>query len=284
MDSEEPRMKTKHKIIIGDALNELLTLDDESVDLVFADPPYNMSKKKGLGWAFSKHITMQEEWDIFSKDEFYNFNRQWIGEALRVLKTGGSLWICGSFHNIYQIGFILQHLEEVKINNSIVWFKPNAQPNITCRMFTESTEHLIWSSKNGKGKRWKFNYEFTKKDINDRINPKGKQTRNLWAIPLTSKREKWAGEHPTQKPIELLRRIILSCTNEGDTVLDPFVGSGTTSVVAKMYDRNSIGIEKDEKNLSIIKKRMKPKQKRIGEDAEIEYILGKDKKPEIIIA
>jgi site-specific DNA-methyltransferase (adenine-specific) len=277
-------MKTTHKIIIGDALDELLTLDDESVDLVFADPPYNMSKKKGLGWKYSKHITMQEQWDMFSKDEFFDFNRNWIGECLRVLKSGGSLWICGSFHNIYQIGFILQHIEEVKINNSIVWFKPNAQPNITCRMFTESTEHLIWASKNGKGKRWKFNYKFTKNGIQDPINHKGKQTRNLWAIPLTPKKEKWAGEHPTQKPIELLRRIILSCTDEGDTVLDPFVGSGTTSVVAKEYGRNSIGIEKDERNLPIIQKRMNPKQKRIGEEAEINFILEKEKKSEIIIA
>jgi len=231
-----------------------------------------MSKKKGLGWKYSKHITMQEEWDMFSKDEFFDFNNKWICESLRVMKPGGSLWICGSFHNIYQIGFILQNIEGVKINNSIVWFKPNAQPNITCRMFTESTEHLIWATKNGKKERWKFNYEFTKNGIYDTINPKGKQTRNLWVIPLTPKKEKWAGDHPTQKPVELLRRIILTCTNEGDTVLDPFVGSGTTSVVAKMYNRNSIGIDKDKKNLPIIKKRMNPPQKRIGEIVEIKYI------------
>lgn len=276
-------MKTKHTIIIGDALEELQKISDESIDLVFADPPYNMSKKNGLGWKYSKHITMQEEWDMFTKDEFYDFNTKWINEALRVLKTGGSLWICGSFHNIYQIGFILQNIENVKINNSIVWFKPNAQPNITCRLFTESTEHLIWASKNGKNKKWKFNYEFTKNNIYDRINPRGKQTRNLWAIPLTPKQEKWAGEHPTQKPIELLRRIILSCTDEGDTVLDPFVGSGTTSVVAKMFNRNSVGIEKDGKNLPIIKKRMKPNQKRIGEDAEVNYLMG-EKNIETILA
>lgn len=275
-------MKTIHKIIIGDALKELPKIPDESIDLVFADPPYNMSKKKGLGWKYSKHITMQEQWDMFSKDEFYEFNKKWINEALRVLKTGGSLWICGSFHNIYQIGFILQNTKCVKINNSIVWFKPNAQPNITCRFFTESTEYLIWASKNGKGKKWKFNYEFTKNDIKDMINPKGKQTRNLWAIPLTPKKEKWAGEHPTQKPIELLRRIILTCTDEGDTVLDPFVGSGTTSVVAKMFNRNSIGIEKDVKNLLIIRRRMNQKQKRIDEDAKIQYEI-KDKELESII-
>jgi len=173
-----------------------------------------------------------------------------------------TLWISGSFHNIYQVGFILQHIEEVKINNSIVWFKPNAQPNISCRMFTESTEHLIWASKNGKGKRWTFNYEDTKR-FEDPWSKRGKQTRNVWNIPLTSKKEKWAGAHPTQKPEELLRRIILSCTKKGETVLDPFVGSGTTSVVAKSLGRHSIGIEKDKKNLKIIKKRLS--QERLGE-------------------
>ncbi len=248
-------MKTTHKIIIGDALKKLKNIKDESVDLIFADPPYNMSKKKGLGWKYSKHITMEAEWDMFSKDEYLKFNKEWIKEALRVLKHGGSLWISGSFHNIYQVGFILQHIEEVKINNSIVWFKPNAQPNISCRMFTESTEHLIWASKNGKGKRWTFNYGDTK-EFDDPWAKKGKQTRNVWQIPLTSKKEKWAGAHPTQKPEELLRRIIIACTKKGETVLDPFVGSGTTSVVAKRLGRNSIGIEKDKKNLGIIKKRM----------------------------
>ena len=252
-------MKTSHKIIIGDTLEELPKIPSESIDLVFADPPYNMSKKRGLGWKYSKHITMQEQWDMFSKDDYFKFNQKWIKEALRVLKHGGSLWICGSFHNIYQVGFILQHIEDVKINNSIVWFKPNAQPNITCRMFTESTEHLIWASKNGNGKKWTFNYATMKKMNN------GKQMRNVWEIPLTPKKEKWAGEHPTQKPMELLRRVILSCTNEGDTVLDPFVGSGTASVVAKMLNRNSIGIEKEKKYLKIIDKRLNEPQKKIEE-------------------
>ena len=262
----DEKMGTKHRIVFGDALKVLKSIPDGSVDLVFADPPYNMSKKQGLGWKYSKHITMQEEWDMFSKDDFFKFNKEWIAECLRVLKQGGSLWVSGSFHNIYQIGFILQQFHpEIKINNSIVWYKPNAQPNITCRFFTESTEHLIWASKNGQGKKWKFNYKFTKEAIEDQINPKGKQTRNVWSIPLTPKKEKWAGPHPTQKPIELLRRIILSCTNEGDTVLDPFVGSGTTSVVANSYKRNSIGIELNDKYKDIIKKRLQNGQKTLSE-------------------
>lgn len=253
-------MVTEHKLILGDALKVLKKIPSESVDLVFADPPYNISKKKGLGWKYSKHVTMQEEWDMFSKDDFFKFNKEWLAECFRVLKHGGSLWISGSFHNIYQMGFIIQQFHpEIKINNSIVWFKPNAQPNITCRFFTESTEHLIWATKNGNNKKWKFNYDFTKKYISDPINPIEKQTRNVWNIPLTPKSEKWAGDHPTQKPFELLRRIIMSCTDKGDTVLDPFVGSGTTSVVAKYYGRNSIGIDLEKKYLDIAKKRLQEK-------------------------
>lgn len=264
-------MKTNHKLILGDALRELKKIADESIDLVFCDPPYNISRKKGLGWKYSKHITMQEKWDMFSKDEFLMFNIEWLNECFRVLKHGGSLWVCGSFHNIYQIGFIIQNMSDLKINNSIVWFKPNAQPNITCRFFTESTEHLIWASKNGKNKKWTFNYKETKNLIFDSINPKGKQTRNVWAIPLTNKKEKWAGEHPTQKPEELLRRIIISTSKENDLILDPFAGSGTTSYIAKKLGRNSISIEKEKKFFEILVKRMMPIQKTLN-DVNIEII------------
>lgn len=265
-------MKTTHRLIHGNSLEILKKLPNESVDLIFADPPYNMSKKKGLGWKYSKHITMQEEWDMFAKDDYLKFNKEWIGEALRILKHGGSLWISGSFHNIYQVGFILQYYNDIKINNSIVWFKPNAQPNISCRMFTESTEHLIWATKNGDGKKWKFNYNWAKNEMADTLNPKGKQARNVWSIPLTPSKEKWAGAHPTQKPEELLKRIILSCTDEGDMVLDPFLGSGTTSAVAKSLGRNSIGIEIDKKYIELAKKRITGNQKTL-KDINSEIIL-----------
>ena len=273
-------MTTTHRIILGDALKVLKKIPDESVDLVFADPPYNMSKKNGLALKYSKHVTMQEEWDMFSKDDFFKFNQEWISECFRILKHGGSLWISGSFHSIYQIGFIIQQFHpETRINNSIVWFKPNAQPNISCRLFTESTEHLIWATKNGNGKKWKFNYEWSKNHVYDSINPKGKQTRNVWSIPLTPKSEKWAGEHPTQKPVELLRRIILSSTDEGDTVLDPFAGSGTTLIVAKDYGRNSIGIEINKKYVDIIKKRIQKEQKTLSGEPKITFEEVKDSRP-----
>lgn len=242
-------MKTKHKIIMGDCLEVLKSISAESVDLVFADPPYGLAKKNGLGWKYSKHITLQEAWDIFNKDDFFEFNIKWVTECMRVLKHGGSIWVCGSFHNIYQLGFILQHLD-AKINNSIVWFKPNAQPNITCRMFTESTEHLIWGAKNHIKTKWMFNYNLMKTMNN------GKQMRNVWEIPLTPKSEKWAGEHPTQKPVELLKRIIKASSNQGDLILDPFSGTFTTSFVAKSLNRNSIGIEIDNKYVDIGKIRL----------------------------
>jgi site-specific DNA-methyltransferase (adenine-specific) len=255
-----------HKIYLGNSLEILKKIEQNSVDMIFADPPYGMSKSKGLSWAFSSHVTMQEVWDIFTRDELFEFNMNWISESLRVLKPGGSFWVCGSFHNIYQLGFIMQHLN-MKINNSIVWFKPNAQPNITTRMFTESTEHLIWAVKNHSKEKWTFNYEVMK-GLND-----GKQMRNMWSIPLTPKSEKWAGEHPTQKPFELLKRVILSSTNEGDTILDPFLGSGTTTAVAEYFGRNSIGIEKNKDYLSIIQKRLNPPQKSIQhEELNVEYI------------
>lgn len=206
--------------------------------MVFADPPYNMSKKKGLGWAFSRHVTMQEAWDRFSKDDFFQFNLEWLGEALRILKPNGSMFVCGSFHNIFQLGFILQAEYDAKILNDIIWFKPNAQPNITARMFTQSTETLIWVAKNS---GWKFNYK-EMKALNG-----GKQMRNKWEIPVTPKSEKWAGEkHPTQKPIKLLERCLRAATDPGDIVLDPFAGTGTTLVAAKMIGRKAVGFEINE--------------------------------------
>jgi len=242
-------MKTHHKIIIGDALEELKKIPEKSVDLVFADPPYNISKKKGLGWAFSNHVTMQEKWDMFSKNEFFDFNKKWISECMRVLKPSGNFFVCGSYHNIYQIGYIMQHFG-LRIVNSIIWFKPNAQPNITARMFTESTEQIIWAC-NGDSK-WKFNYKLVKEKFGN-----GKQVRNMWQIPVTPKSEKWAGGHPTQKPEALLEKIIIAASDKGDLILDPFAGTGTTNVVALKNDRNSIGIEINNKFSPIIKARMK---------------------------
>ena len=241
-----------NKIISGDCLDILPSFPDGIFDCCVTDPPFNMSKKKGLGWAFSSHVTMQEQWDIFSKDEYFQFTVNWIREVLRVLKTNGNLFIFGSFHCIFTIGFILQNIFDRRIISQIVWYKPNAQPNITCRMFTESTEFIIWAVNNEskKAKNWTFNYEVMKAMNSN------KQMRNMWEIPLTPKSERKHGKHPSQKPLAVVNRIVLAGTNEGDLILDPFSGSGTTAVVAEMHKRKWIMIEKDDTYNQIAKMRI----------------------------
>lgn len=208
----------------GDCLEYMKRIEDNCIDLIIADPPDNLSKKHGMKWKFRKHLNIKS----------FKFNHQWLSECLRILKPGGYLWVCGTFHNISQLGFILQNLDGIKIVNSVVWFKPNAQSNITRRMFTESTEYLIWAVKGGK--KWTFNYKEAKKHISDRINLPGKQTQNVWEIPAAPKLEKL---DPDKKPWELLRRIILSCSKEGDIVFDPFAGGWTSVFVAKDLDRKA---------------------------------------------
>ena len=188
-----------NQILTGDCLETMQTFPDGLFDCCITDPPFNMSKKKGLGWAFSSHITMQEQWDIFSKDDYFQFTVNWIREVLRVLKTNGNLFVFGSFHCIFTIGFILQNIFDRRIISQIVWYKPNAQPNITCRMFTESTEFIIWAVNNEskKAKNWTFNYKTMKAMNND------KQMRNMWEIPLTPRSERKHGKHPSQNQYQL---------------------------------------------------------------------------------
>ncbi len=226
------------KIHNGDCLEYMKRIKDNCIDLVFADPPYNLSRQKGFGLKFSSHMTMHEAWDMFQKDDFFDFNLRWISECVRILKPGGSLWVCGTFHNIFQLGFILQNLDGVKIVDSVIWFKPNVQPNITRRMFSENMECLILAVKGGN--KWTFNYEETK-HIFGRINPPGIQMLNLWVIPETPNLEKWAAGYPNKKPWELLRRIILLCSKKGDIVFDPFVSGGTSVFVANDLGRRFLG-------------------------------------------
>jgi len=227
----------KSTSILGDALDVMAQLPDHSFDLCIADPPYNMSKKKGLTWAFSKHVTMQEKWDQFSKEEYSQFSMAWMKEMCRLVKPNGNLFVFGTFHNIYTLGVLLQQMD-CKVLNSIIWMKPNAQPNITCRMLTESTEQIIWACNNSqkKASQWTFNYALSK-TLNE-----GKQMRNVWHIPLTPRSERVAG-HPSQKPEVLLERLVLLCSKRGDWVLDPFGGVGTTGAVALKNERNCVLIE-----------------------------------------
>ena len=251
-----------NQLVSGDCLKVMKTFPDGVFDCCITDPPFNMSKKKGLGWAFSSHVTMQEQWDIFAGDDYFQFTVNWITEVLRVLKTNGNLFIFGSFHCIFTIGFILQNLFDRRIISQLVWYKPNAQPNITCRMFTESTEFVIWAVNNEskKAKNWTFNYEIMKAMNND------KQMRNMWEIPLTKRSERKYGKHPSQKPVAVINRLILAGTNEGDFILDPFSGTGTTAVVAEQHNRRWLMIEKQEEYNEIAQRRIDELSGRLFED------------------
>ena len=251
-----------NQILTGDCLETMQSFPDGAFDCCITDPPFNMSKKKGLGWAFSSHITMQEQWDIFSKDDYFQFTVNWIREVLRVLKTNGNLFVFGSFHCIFTIGFILQNIFDRRIISQIVWYKPNAQPNITCRMFTESTEFIIWAVNNEskKAKNWTFNYEIMKAMNKD------KQMRNMWEIPLMPRSERKHGKHPSQKPVAVVHRIILAGTNEDDLILDPFSGSGTTAVVAERHNRRWIMIEGDKTYNQIAQMRIDELSNRLFKD------------------
>ncbi|MCK9293402.1 MAG: site-specific DNA-methyltransferase [archaeon] len=242
------------KLYKGNCIDILKKLPENSVDLIFADPPYFLSNN-GISCKAGKMVSVNKaKWDVssgFEKDLEFNLN--WLSEAKRVLKDNGSIWVSGTMHNIYQIGYGFQKLD-YHILNEISWFKPNAPPNLSCRFFTHSHETLLWARKD-KSSKHKFNYNLMK-EWDDNISESGKQMRSVWSIPLTSKFEKINGPHPTQKPIELLKRIILSSTDKGDLVLDPFNGSGTTGIVSKMYGRKYIGIDLENKYLDLTIKRL----------------------------
>lgn len=237
-------------------------IDEESIDLIFADPPYNLSGN-GLKWKGNKTggdwYMVNEVWDKMTAPEYTQFTRKWISACYKALKKSGSIYIACSYHNIGEVMIVLKQLD-FKINNIITWYKTNAMPNMTQRTFTHSTEFVIWAVKGGK---WTFNYKKIKE-----INPekqkdgKDKQMRDLWEMPLVQGKERLRGSgnralHPTQKPEEMLKRIILASSNEGDIILDPFNGSGTTTYIAKKYGRRWIGIDKEKKYIEAAERRMK---------------------------
>jgi len=201
---------------------------------------------------------MDEDWDKMTESEYFQFTKKWINACKRVLKDNGSIYISCTYHNIAEVMIILKYLG-FKINNVIVWKKTNAMPNMTKRLFTHSMEFVIWAVK---GKKWIFNYEELKL-INPIRQKNGslKQMRDIWEMPLVQGKERLHDKngralHPTQKPEEMLRRIIIASSNKGDTILDPFLGSGTTAVVARQLGRNWVGIEKNTKYISAAKTRL----------------------------
>ena len=250
-----------------DSLKLLEELPANSIDMIFADPPYNLSNG-GFTVHAGKMVSVNKgSWDKskgFNDD--YKFHFDWLSACKRVLKPGGTIWVSGTYHSIYQCGHAIQSLG-YHILNDIAWFKPNASPNLSCRFFTASHETLIWArkelvnKKTGKTikQKHKFNYDSMKNGNwpEDFIKKAGLQMRSVWSIYPPKKGEKTFGKHPTQKPIDLLVRIILASTNKGDVILDPFSGSSTTGLASYLNDRRFIGIDKDKSYLDLSVKRLK---------------------------
>lgn len=249
-------------LLLGDSLEALRILKCE-FDACVTDPPYNISgydDKGKIGWYQSndywknhkKFTKIDENWDKFTNEDYLKFTKKWLALVSKWVKPNGNILVFGTYHNIHGIGQTLEKLDK-RIVNSIVWYKRNAFPNITHRMLCESTEYIIWAVNNSQknATRWTFNYELLKQFNN------GKQLRNMWDIPLTPKSEKKLGKHPSQKPLKIIERLILGFTNEGDMVLDPFMGSGTTCLVCHNLNRKSIGIESNRQYFDLALARLK---------------------------
>lgn len=233
-----------NRVIVDDCLNALRSLPDESCDLVFADPPYNLQLASDLMRPNNTRVDgVDEAWDKFSSfAEYDQFTHVWLAECRRVLKPDGAIWVIGSYHNVFRLGVALQDLG-FWIQNDIIWRKVNPMPNFRGRRFTNAHETLIWAARDQRS-RATFNYE-SLKALNDDI-----QMRSDWLFPICSGPERLKDEggrkaHPTQKPEALLSRVLLASTKPGDVVLDPFFGTGTTGAVAKRLGRRWIGIERD---------------------------------------
>lgn len=242
----------KSKLIRGDTFSILPKFKKESIDMIFADPPYFLSNN-GITCKGGKMISVNKgEWDKLEKQnisEKHKFNRKWIKMCKRILKSDGTIWISGTMHNIYSIGMALEE-EGFKIINNITWQKTNPPPNLSCRCFTHSTETILWAKKDYNKNKYFFNYN-KMKEMNN-----GKQMKDVWLGSTTKKSEKIYGKHPTQKPEYLLEKIILASTKENSIILDPFCGSGTTGVVSEKYNRKFIGIDQDKNYLDIAIKRL----------------------------
>jgi len=234
----------------GDCFEVLKEIEKESVDLVFADPPYFLSND-GFSNSGGKMVSVNKgHWDkVETFEQKHSFNREWIRLCKEVLKPNGTILICGSLHNIYSVGVALEQ-EGFKILNNITWQKTNPPPNLSRRYFTHSTETILWARKDDKKAKHFYDYDLMKSLNND------KQMKDVITGGLTKPSEKSFGKHPTQKPEYLLEKLILATTKKNDVILDPFVGSGTTCVVAKRLKRKYIGIDLNEEYLEICKKRL----------------------------
>ena len=267
----------KNKIINGDCLVELKKIPDRTFDLVFADPPYNLQLKNKLTRPDSSEVNaVNDKWDQFESFKKYDeFTISWLKECKRILKKNGALWVIGSYHNIFRLGTTIQNLG-FWILNDVIWNKNNPMPNFRGTRFTNAHETLIWSSKDKKSK-YTFNYQ-SLKCLNDDL-----QMRSDWTFPICSGKERLKKNgkkvHSTQKPEAILHRIILSTTNKDDVILDPFLGTGTTAVVAKKLGRKYFGIEKDKKYFKAANERIN--KAKVIEESYLDSLENNKSKPRI---
>ena len=252
-------------LYLGDSLKVMKDFPDSHFDMIFADPPYNLSNGGFTVHAGKRVSVYKGDWDKskgFDADLY--FHMEWIKECKRILKPNGTIWISGTYHSIYQCGYALE-VNGYHILNDIAWFKPNASPNLSGRYFTASHETLIWARRSKDAKHL-FNYKLMREGEwhkTDFIKKAGKQMRSVWSITTPKPWEKKFGKHPTQKPLALLERVIIASTKEGDVILDPFTGSSTTGIAAHMLGRKFIGIDYEKKFLDLSIKRFKDLEKTV---------------------
>jgi len=256
--SRAPRgvSESSHRVVAGDCVAGMNALPAESVDLVFADPPYNLQLQGDLKRPDDSHVdAVTDHWDQFASFKAYDeFTRAWLGACRRVLKPAGTLWVIGSYHNIFRVGTILQDMG-FWILNDVIWRKTNPMPNFRGRRFTNAHETMIWAAREPNAKGYTFNYEVLKAGNED------VQVRSDWTLPLCTGEERLKGRdgkklHPTQKPEALLARVILSSSRVDDLVLDPFCGTGTTGAVAKHLGRRFVGFEREPAYIKAAEKRI----------------------------
>ncbi len=266
-----------NKILNGDTLNVLKKIPNESFDLIFADPPYNLQIGEGLKRPDNSKVNgVNDSWDQFENFRKYDeFCKTWLVECKRVLKKTGTIWVIGSYHNIFRLGYHLQNLN-YWILNDLIWRKNNPMPNFKGTRFTNAHETLIWASKNKKSK-YTFNYQ-SLKCFNDDL-----QMRSDWLLPICSGKERLKKNgkkiHSTQKPESLLHRIILASTNKGDSIFDPFLGTGTTAVVAKKLGRKYFGVERDKRYFKAAEERIS--KTKVIEENYLDTIENNKSKPRV---
>jgi site-specific DNA-methyltransferase (adenine-specific) len=273
--SDEPMIESLlNKIIKEDCIQGMKSLKDRCVDLIIADPPYNLSKGNSLIWDNSVKLNgmggnwnkAMLNWDNMTFQDYWDFTQAWLSEARRVLKPTGSIWVHGTYHNIGIINVLFQK-SGIEIINEIVWYKRNAFPNLRGRRFTASHETLLWGHVGGKKRRYTFNYEAIRnmKCPEDLLKKSGKQMRTVWDIPNNKTKEELRfGSHPTQKPLRLCNRMIFASSKPNDIVLIPFCGSGSECVAAMSLNRNFIAYEIDDAYIKIAEERIEFLRSRIN--------------------